>query len=221
MQRLFPREGETRPRLRFPEFCSNPNWQEATLGDVVDFESGGTPSKQNGDFWNGEIPWVTAKDMKQLFLEETEDHITQTAIRDGAKVAPARTVLMLTRGMTLFKEVPICILRRPMSFNQDVKALRTKGDVTATFLPFLLLANKQRLRDLVDPAGHGTGRLNTDDVKALRIRYPRADEQNRLSACFTSLELLIAAQVERLEALRTHKRGLMQELFPRLSGAEA
>jgi type I restriction enzyme S subunit len=147
-------------------------WHETTLGKLVDFQSGGTPSKGNPDFWNGSIPWGSAKDMKQLFLDDTEDHITTAAADDGAKQVPSGTMLMLTRGMTLLNDVPICILRRSMSFNQDVKALRPKGDLDSRFLPYLLLGNKHRLLSMVDLTGHGTGRLNTEELKTLEVSLP-------------------------------------------------
>jgi len=157
MQQLFPAEGETVPRLRFPEFRDSGKWIAITVGQIADFQSGGTPSKENPVYWNGSIPWVSAKDMKQLFLDDTEDHITTAAINDGAKQARAGAVLMLTRGMTLLKDIPICILSRQMTFNQDIKALHAKGDFDGCFLAYLLLSNKQRLLSMVDIAGHGTG----------------------------------------------------------------
>lgn len=213
-RQLFPSKDEPIPRFRFPEFQNAPEWEETSLGQIVDFESGGTPSKQNPRFWNGLIPWVSAKDMKLLFLDDTEDHITTAAADDGAKQVPAGTVLMLTRGMTLFKNVPICVVRRPMSFNQDVKALRAKGDLEQQFLPYLLLANKQRILGMVDAAGHGTGRLDTDELKSLNVMHPQGPEQMRIADCLTSLESLIPAHSDQLEALRIHKQGLMQQLFP-------
>ncbi len=145
MQQLFPREGETQPRLRFPEFQDSGDWEEKRLDQLVDFQSGGTPTKAIPSYWNGAIPWVTAKDMKQLFLVDTEDHISSAAVADGAKLVPSQTLLMLIRGMTLLKDVPICVLMREMSFNQDVKALRPKEGVDSCFLAWLLTASKQRL----------------------------------------------------------------------------
>jgi type I restriction enzyme S subunit len=214
MQQLFPREGENLPRLRFPEFQNAPEWLQANLGNIVDFESGGTPSKQNTAFWNGCIPWVTAKDMKQPFLADTEQHITTAAAEGGAKQVPAGTVLVLTRGMTLFKDVPICLLRRPMSFNQDVKALRVKEEISADFLLYLLLANKQRILAMVDSAGHGTGRLSTDELRSLDVSFPHREEQQQIADCLLSIDSGIPYQNDKIETLKTHKRGLMQQLFP-------
>jgi type I restriction enzyme S subunit len=214
IQQFFPSEGETVPHLRFPEFQDAPEWEETTLGEIVHFESGGTPSKQNPGFWDGSIPWVSAKDMKQFFLNDPEDHITSVAVDDGAKQVPAGTVLMLTRGMTLFKDVPICVVRRSMSFNQDVKALRAQGGLNQQFLPHLLVANRQRLLGMVDAAGHGTGRLNTDELKSLIVTYPHESEQMRIASCLANLEFLIPTHKDKLEALKTHKQGLCHQLFP-------
>ena len=214
MQQLFPREGETQPRLRFPEFQNAEEWDVKMLDELVDFQSGGTPSKANAEYWNGSVPWVSAKDMKQLFLADSEDHISAAAVDDGAKLVPSGTLLMLVRGMTLLKDVPICVLRREMSFNQDVKALRPKNDVDGLFLALLLTGNKDRLLEMVTIAGHGTGKLDTDELKAMVLTLPCPAEQQRIADCLSTLDDLITAETQKLEALKTQKRGLMQQLFP-------
>jgi type I restriction enzyme S subunit len=221
MQQLFPREGETQPRIRFPEFEDAGEWGKKKLDELVDIQSGATPSKGNPEFWNGSIPWVSAKDMKRLFLEDTEDHISAAALDDGARLVPPGTLLVLTRGMTLLKDVPICVLRREMSFNQDVKGLRPKDGVDGLFLAWMLTGSKDRLLAMVDIAGHGTGKLDTDELKALELILPLPPEQQRIAECLTSLDDLIAAQTQKLDALKTHKKGLMQQLFPSPGEVEA
>lgn len=218
MQQLFPRPGESRPRLRFPDFRDAGEWKEKRLDEIADFQSGGTPSKGNTAFWNGSIPWVSAKDMKRMVLDDTEDHISDAAVEDGARVVPVGTVLMLTRGMTLLKDVPICLVARPMALNQDVRALRPSNGFDGHFLAYMLVGNKQRIRSMVDIAGHGTGRLNTDRLKALDLLFPEPAEQQRIAACLSSLDALIAAQSRKLDGLRAHKKGLMQQLFPSPEG---
>ncbi|MFC0399425.1 restriction endonuclease subunit S [Paraburkholderia rhizosphaerae] len=214
MQRLFPREGETQPRLRFPKFQNSGEWEQKTLDGLVNIQSGATPSKANPAFWNGSVPWVSAKDMKRLFLEDAEDHISALAIDDGARVVPGGTLLVLTRGMTLLKDVPVCVLRREMSFNQDVKGLRPKDGVDGLFLAWMLTGNKQRLLAMVNVAGHGTGKLDTDELNALQLAVPSLAEQQRIASCLSSLDAMITAEDQKLEALKTHKKGLLQQLFP-------
>ena len=188
-------------------------WHETTLGKLVDFQSGGTPSKGNPEFWNGSIPWVSAKDMKQLFLDDTEDHITTAAADDGAKQVPSGTVLMLTRGMTLLNDVPICIVRKSMSFNQDVKALRPKGDLDSRFLPYLLLGNKHRLLSMVDLAGHGTGRLNTEELKTLDMKLPPLREQQAIACILGAFDDKIELNRRRNQTLEAMARAIFQSWF--------
>ena len=214
MQQLFPREGETQPSLRFPEFQNAGEWGEKELVQLVDIQSGGTPSKANPAFWSGSIPWVSAKDMKRFFLEDAEDHISMAAVHDGARLVPSGTLLLLTRGMTLLKDIPICILRCEMAFNQDVKALRPNDGVIGLFLALLLTGNKQRLLAMVDIAGHGTGKLNTDELKSFKLMLPQPAEQQRIADCLTSLDDIITATTQELDTLKTHKKGLMQQLVP-------
>ncbi|GAA5484268.1 restriction endonuclease subunit S [Haloferula sargassicola] len=212
LQQLFPAPGQTIPKLRFPGFEGE--WEETTWAELVTFKSGGTPAKSNQSFWNGDIPWVTAKDMKEICLSDTQEHISEEAVKNGAKIARESSVLILVRGMTLFKDLPIVFLQRDMSFNQDVKALWTRGNADQSFLPFLLLGNKAEILEAVDAAGHGTGRLNMDDFKSMPVCCPTHPEQQKIADCLSSLDALITAEADLIAALKQHKRGLMQKLFP-------
>ncbi len=216
MQEIFPRSGEKLPSMRFPEFHCASEWNTRKLDELVLTQSGGTPSRGNSEYWNGSIPWVSAKDMKRLYLDDTEDHISIAAVDHGARLVPAGTLLMLTRGMTLRKNVPVCVLRTEMSFNQDVKALLPKAGVNGLFLAFSLLANKQRLLNLVDIAGHGTGRLSTYELEAFELTLPQPAEQERIALCLSSLDEIHSAQSRKVESLKAHKQGLLQQLFPSL-----
>ncbi|MGQ3081337.1 MULTISPECIES: restriction endonuclease subunit S [Alphaproteobacteria] len=214
MQQLFPAPGQTIPRLRFPEFRKRRAWEMRSLGTAAAVQSGATPAKANPAYWNGSIPWVSAKDMKQLFLTDTEDHISIAAVDDGARLVPAGTILILTRGMTLLKDIPISVLRREMACNQDVKALRPKIGVNGLFLAFALLASKRRLLDMVGIAGHGTGKLDTDELEAFELAFPQPPEQEQIVECLSSLDDRLTTQSEKVAKLQSHKQALMQQLFP-------
>lgn len=101
-------------------------WIMSTLGEVADFQSGGIPAKSRTEYRGGSIPWISAKDMKRFRLDDTEDHVTDIGVDNGTRLVPGGTVLLLARGMTLINDVPICVAQRPMTFNQDVKAHRSK-----------------------------------------------------------------------------------------------
>jgi len=188
-------------------------WHETTLGDITDFLSGGTPSKGRPDYWNGSIPWVSAKDMKRFRLDDTEDHVTEEGLANGTKLVPTGSVLLLARGMTLLNDLPICIANRPMTFNQDVKALRPKPHVRHDFLPYLLLGNKARLLSLVDLAGHGTGRLNSDELKGLDVALPPRPEQRAIAHILGTLDDKIELNRRMNETLEAMARALFKSWF--------
>ena len=188
-------------------------WIETTLGKVTDFLSGGTPSKSRADYWNGTVPWVSAKDMKRFRLEDAEDHISDEAAANGTRLVPAGSVLLLTRGMTLLNDLPICVIAQPMTFNQDVKALRPKAGIRDDYLPYLLLGNKERLLSLVDLAGHGTGRLNSDELKSLDIGLPPKDEQRAIAHILGTLDDKIELNRRMSETLEAMARALFKSWF--------
>lgn len=189
------------------------DWRETTLGEVADFLSGGTPSKDNPSYWSGDIPWVSAKDMKRFALEDAEDHVTENGVQNGTRMVPSGTVFLLTRGMTLLNDIPISVARRAMTFNQDIKALRHKKGVTGEFLPYLILGHKERLLNLVDLAGHGTGRLNTDELKSLDVLVPPEWEQRAITTILGTLDEKIEVNRRLKETTEAIARTLFTSWF--------
>jgi len=160
------------------------------------------------------VPWVSAKDMKQLFIDDAEDHISEEGLQAGSKLAERGDVLLLTRGMTLLKDVPIGVVRRPVAFNQDVKAIRSSSDRLAPeFLPYLLLGNKQALQDSVDQAGHGTGRISTDLLLALPVRLPPVELQLKLAANLRAMDDRIALNHAMNQTLEDIARAVFKSWF--------
>lgn len=164
------------------------SWRAVPLSECADFVSGGTLSRSNPEYWGGDIPWVTAKDMKQLRLSDTLDHVTPQALGQGARLVPGGTVLVRVRGMTLHADLPICITRRPMAFNQDVRALRPRPHVDADYLAYALLADKPALLSLVDAASHGTGRIHSAALASFPIALPPLAEQRAIAHVLGTLD---------------------------------
>lgn len=151
------------------------------LGDVATLVSGSTPSTTNPAFWGGSTPWVSAKDMGEFWIDDAEDHLTDDGVKAASRLVQQGTVLILTRGMTLHKRVPICRTAKAATFNQDVKAVLPKAGLLPAFLPYLLVGNHSQLHERVDAAGHGTGRLNTDTILSLPVVVPGIDTQAAIS----------------------------------------
>ncbi|EIM62882.1 restriction endonuclease subunit S [Desulfobacter postgatei] len=213
MQQLFPAPGQITPTLRFPEFRDTGEWKEVQLGNIVHFASGGTPSKSNPDYWGGTIPWISASSMYDINIQKSDLKITQYAVENGARMASKGSLLILVRGSMLFNRVPIGITTVDVSFNQDIKALTLKKGELKHFILYQLLAFENRIP--IDKTGIGAGKIELDELKRFVMFLPKdTDEQQKIADCFSSLDELIATQAQKLDTLKAHKKGLMQQLFP-------
>jgi len=111
------------------------------------------------------------------------------------------------------KDLPVCITDREMAFNQDVKALVPNVNVDASFLAYQLLANKREILNLVDTAGHGTGRLDTDLLKAYPMVLPPLAEQLGIVSVLSTWDHAIFITERLLANTRAEKNGLMAQLL--------
>jgi len=117
-------------------------WKEQTLGDCVSLQSGGTPSKKEPEYWDGEIPWLSPKDMNGPRVNDTEDHITKEGAENGTQLVPPGTILIMVRGMGLANHFPVCVTQRQMAFNQDVKAVTPDDSLRTDYLAYWLRAQE-------------------------------------------------------------------------------
>jgi len=174
----------------------SPKTKTLPLGEVATFKSGGTPNKSNADYWGGQFPWVSAKDLKYQVITDSIDHLTKSGF-EVANIAPENSLLILVRGMTLYKDVPVCLAGRDVAFNQDIKALVVSKELFPLYLMFYLHSQKNKLLDLVDSAGHGTGRLDTHSLKAFPVLVPALPEQTSIVSLLSTWDIAI----ERTERL--------------------
>lgn len=185
------------------------SWQPRALPELCNIQSGGTPRKSNADYWTGDIPWVSGKDLKLPTLEDAEDHVTTEAIQAGSRLVPKGTVLLLVRGMGLAKDLPVAVINREMAFNQDIKALVPKGEFSGAFIRSAIYAGKERLLSQIVPSAHGTMTLNLNDVENFQIACPAdPDEATEIAEILGALD----AKVE----LHRKKRRVLEELFKAL-----
>ena len=100
------------------------HWGTARVTDVFEARSGGTPSTAEDDYWEGAIPWVSAKDMKALRITDTEDHISEEAVSESAtSMVPKGAVLLVARSGILKHTLPVGLAECEVAINQDIKGL--------------------------------------------------------------------------------------------------
>lgn len=181
------------------------NWGLGRLGSLCEISSGGTPPKRTPEYWSGDIPWVSGKDLKLPVLDDAIDHVTEAGIAAGSRLAPAGAVLLLVRGMGLAKDLPVAVISRPMAFNQDVKALVPRSLLGGNYIRAAVYAGKERLLGRIVPSAHGTMTLNLDDVASMLIPIPPLEEAIEMVRILDALEARIA--------IYRRRRAVLDELF--------
>jgi type I restriction enzyme S subunit len=123
------------------------HWEIIPLKYLCTFSGGGTPSKDNLSYWtDGDIPWVSPKDMKSFWLSNTQDKITEKAvIESSAKLVEIGALLMVVRSGILQRTIPIAINSVRVALNQDMKALRFNSRMNAEYAANFILGCEQSL----------------------------------------------------------------------------
>lgn len=220
MQQLFPRKGETVPRLRFPEFRDAREWAEEKLEELANRGSGHTPSKANPEYYDGGIKWISLADSKRLdsgLISETETEISEQGIKNSSAVLyPAGTVI-ISRDAGVGKSA---VMGAPMAVSQHFIAWTCNS---GRLLNWFLYYSLQRSKPLFERVATGSTikTIGLPFFKEMRIMLPSPPEQKKIADCLSSIDDLIAAQSRKIDGLKTHKKGLMQRLFPVLDEVQA
>ena len=212
MQQLFPQPGETVPQLRFPQFRDGPRWDLLTLSSASDVN----PS-------NAGLPelfiYIDLESVKSSMLIERKE-ITREA-------APSRAQRLLSRKDIIYQTVrPYQRNNFLFDRNDGYKYVASTGYAQLRahecpeFLYQLLHTDTFVNSVLARCTGSNYPAINPSDLATIRVTLPRKPEQKKIADCLGSLDDLIAAEDRKLYALRQHKRGLMQQLFPMLEGNE-
>ncbi|MBD1566934.1 restriction endonuclease subunit S [Vibrio sp. S12_S33] len=189
-------------------------WEVKSLSSITKWSSGGTPSKNNPDYWNGEIPWISAASMRGHYFEKSELRITDLAVGNGAKMAPKDSLLLLVRGSMLWNKIPVGITAKKVSFNQDVKCLVPHADeLTTEFLLYWFLTYEHRLMNMVTGTGIGAGKLDTSDLQSLDVFLPPLPEQRKIAQILSTWDRGIATTEKLIDASKQQKKALMQQLL--------
>ena len=155
------------------------HWSVKRLRQCGTAIGGMTPSMGERRFWDGDIPWVTPKDMKCEAIRDSGIQITRAALRETSiRLIGPPAVLMVVRGMILARKVPIARIMDCVTINQDMKALVPAVGIRAEFLACALDSAQDALATLIDEAGHGTRRLPTERLRTLALAIPSDDEQS-------------------------------------------
>ncbi len=194
-------------------------WALHPLGELATFHSGGTPRKDQPEFWGGDVPWISGASLTNARLCRSDRRLTELGVVNGSRLAPQDATLILVRGMSLLEEVRIGHAMRPLAFNQDVKALVAAEGVHLWFLTYALLAQTRTLLGMVHLAGHGTGVLASDRLKSLLIPLPSLEEQRRIAGVLVALDDLIETNRRLADSSTAMWRVLLDEALTDADGS--
>ena len=216
MQQLFPREGETQPRLRFLEFRDAGEWDDQSIGNIGKVVTGSTPSTAQPAFYGGGIPFVSPADISDMrFVDQTKTTLTQEGY---AQTRPIRagSVLFVCIGSTIGK---VAQNIHDCATNQQINAIIPNSKHSEGFVYFALSLASERIALLA--GRQAVPIINKSLFSSVRILVPKLPEQHRIASFLSSIETLLTDENQSLELLKAHKKGLMQQIFPSLESISA
>jgi len=217
MQKLFPAEGETLPKLRFPEFGES--WKKSTLDRLIDFQSG--YAFQSEYFSEQGEKLLTPKNFTKNGYADFNKRNTKYTVEDfdPKYVCKEGDLLLLLTDLTPSCELlgkPLLLIKSDgdVLLNQRIVQIISKGSIKIGFLFYFFLTESFHKR-ITDTATGSTVRHSSNKIiSSTEIYFPLEREQQKIADCLSSLDELIAAQAQAIDTLKTHKKGLMQQLFP-------
>jgi type I restriction enzyme S subunit len=216
MQQLFPREGETQPRLRFPEFRDAGKWEDAPLGTLL---------ISNPDYGVNAAAVPFSKDLpKYLRITDISENGRYLAEKQVSVDLEATEENYLKKGDIVLARTGASVGKSYQYRQEDGKLvfagflIRIKPNpqkLISTYLADFLTTEQFWKWVAVTSARSGQPGINSTEYSLLIIPLPPTlTEQQRIADCLTCLDNLITAETQKLDALKTHKKGLMQQLFP-------
>ncbi len=218
LKQLFPTEGETLPKLRFPEFGNSGKWQKIALGDICDIIPGYTfPECLQGKI-HGLYPFCKVSDISKAVSEHGGllDRALNYVGDDELSILKAKP---LPVGTTVFAKIgeALRLNRRAITtveclIDNNAVGIKAKAKKSTDYFLYTL----SQLIDLSEYCGGAVPSVNKTVLENISVVIPTNYEQQRIADCLSSLDELITSQTKKIDLLKEHKKGLMQQLFPRI-----
>jgi type I restriction enzyme S subunit len=185
--------------------------QRRKLRELVHVSGGKTPSMSNSLYWNGDIVWISSKDMKSSRISGSELKITNLALNEMTLYHPG-TLLLVARSGILKHSLPLAILEVDATINQDIKALQVHG-CNAFYLYYAILSQEDNIIRTLVKTGTTVQSLMMDSFLNIEIPTPDIDLQQSIIDKLAKLEKYVDVQEEELSLLSQMRNGLLQQLF--------
>ncbi|MGV8907282.1 MAG: restriction endonuclease subunit S [Acetobacterium sp.] len=188
-------------------------WENETIDGVCSkIMGGGTPSKGHIEYYVGDIPWVTPKDMKNIVIKDSIDHINENAIiNSSAKLIPMHSILMVIRSGILKRTLPVAKNLRDVAINQDMKAFIVNEKVEADYLLyFFIMMEKDILKNV---RAFTADNIEFSIIKNLVIPIPPLSLQTHFVFIVKKIEEQKAQVQQSIDETQTLFDSLMSQYF--------
>lgn len=190
------------------------HWELRPVKYLCKFMGGGTPSKDELSYWNGDIPWVSPKDMKRFWISDSIDKITEQAIQESStNIVPEGSVLLVVRSGILQKVIPIGMTTRAVTLNQDMKALSFFRPELALFFAYFVQGGGVNLLLNWRKQGATVESLEHEYIARFPIPTPPVEEARLICAQLdkelTVFDALTSETESSIELLKEHRTALI------------
>lgn len=212
MQRLFPAEGKNVPDLRFPEFQGTEEWKERQLGNIGEVITGNTPSTKDMTNYGGNKLFVSPADISSnRYVSDTKIKLTDKGFSAGRYIR-ANSVLFVCIGSTIGK---VAQNKIECITNQQINVIVPYEEYLSDFIYSILEHKAPQIATLAGK--QAVPIINKTLFSSISILVPpQKEEQQKIANCLFSLDELIEATSQKVEILKEHRKGLMQQLFPKI-----
>jgi|TARA_R110002012_G_scaffold41079_1_gene112782 type I restriction enzyme S subunit len=212
MEQLFPTEGENLPYLRFPEFKGK--WENCFLGDFASFSKGKGISKSDITY-DGQLPCIRYGQLYTDYGETIDKVISSTNIPSSDLVLSEKNDVIIPASGETHEDIATasCLKHSGIALGSDLNIIRS--NCNGVFLSYYLNGTKKN--DIARLAqGVSVVHLYSSQLKTLELSLPEYREQQKIAECLSSIDILITEQEKLINSLKSHKDGLLQQLFPEL-----
>ena len=187
---------------------NNPKWHKVKLGQVIeDIGDGGTPSRQNSNYFGGNIPWVVIDDIT-FKIEKTKETLSKLGLsKSSAKIWPKDSIIVST-GATIGH---VGIAKVPMATKQGITGIIPKKCIVSEYLAYFLLAHTYLLFRYAQ--GSSFKEIRPETIRKLAFFYPSINRQEEIVCALNTAQKEMAFLGLLVEQYRTQKRGVMQKLL--------
>jgi len=211
-------EGELTLQWRAEHGVDMSSWRDVPLKDCGRWFGGGTPTTSKKEYWEGgDIPWITSKDMKDRIIEDSLMHITMTGVENSsANYCEEPAILFVMRSGILRRVFPVCMVKRPFTVNQDLKACVPDG-ILQEYLFWYCTGFEKDIRDNCMKSGTTVESVEAKKLFDYSIRVAGADEQkeivNRIEAMLDKEAAAYEAAEEVIENIEVVKKSVLARAF--------